>query len=841
MRIFRTIAVLSIVLVMFHAERANGQVLYGSIVGSVTDASGASVPGAVVKVTQTETNQSREIKTNETGGYTLSTVPAGTYQVAISKDGFRAYAAKDIIVRLNTVVRVDAALEVGAVTESVEVSALAATLQTDRADVRSEVTALAIQNLPQPTRTYQGVFQLLPGIAPPSASSGGTNNPSRSMSVSANGTSRSGTNIRIDGVSATNPWVQFYSLYVPSMEAIDTVNVVTNSADAEQGLANGAAVNVSLKSGTNDLHGAVYEYNQISALSARAFFLPPSQGIAKLVDNDFGGALGGRIIRDKLFYFGSYELDTLSQGAANLTTVPTADVKAGNMSASGNPIYDPDTGNADGTGKIPFSNKILPPERLSSIVKKLTALVPAPNLPGLSNNYYINTPSTYKLHKIDTKVDWNTTSKLRISTRVADQPYNNVRATVFGDILGGANNHIQNGYTVANTNSATYIATPALVIDGAFGYMHNIQNLYPPIADQRYGSDVLGIPGTNLGTFPTAGGMPNFNVASYGGYGYAYPALLYNQSTFEYSGNASWMKGSHNVRFGFDVNRQHMIQEEVGPTSFTFSGGVTALNGGPSPNLFNSYADFLLGLPSSEGNTVLQPPGRSLLTWQHSLYVRDQWQVHRKLTVSLGLRWEYYPVPTRLNRQIERYDVDTNKQYLCGIGSTPNNCGYEVSKRIFAPRVGIAFRPTEAFVVRAGYALSPEQINMYRDAIGTYPVTASYGRSGVNSYSAAAPLSVGIPVPTFPDISSGVISLPAGSGTVTLPQKFVRGYSQSWNISVQKQLGRGWIGQVAYVGTNTIHQHTRYNLNYGLPGGGAASQRFFKYGITSSITMIFCL
>ncbi len=829
----------SLLTVLLLIPAANAQTLYGSIVGNVTDPSGAAVAGAAVKVTQIETNESREVKTNDSGGYTLTTIPAGNYTVEITQSGFRTFNATNIGVRLNTVVRVDAALEIGAATERVNVTSEAAALQTDRSDVHAEFSSSQIQNIPQPTRTYEGIFALMPGIAPPTASAGGTNNPSKSMQFSANGTSRSASNIRIDGVSATNPWVQFYSTSVPSMEAIETVNVVTNSPDAEQGMTNGAAVNVQMKSGSNSVHGSAYEYNVDSAFKSRPFFLPANQGIPKLVDNDFGATLGGHIIRNKLFYFGSYEGDLLRQGGFNLATVPTAAIKAGDMSASGNPIYDPATGNADGTGRVPFPNKIIPANRISAITQKLTALVPAPNLPGLSSNYYVNTPISYDLHRIDAKVDYNATSKLRIATRVGDQPYNDVQATIFGDALGGSPNHLQNGTVFSTSTSATYVASPTMVIDALFGLTWAHQLLSPPGTDKKYGSDVLGIPGTNLGDLPHAGGMPQFNVTNYSGYGYSYPPLEYKDPVFQYAGNATWIKGAHNVRFGVDISQQHMNHFEVAPTAFGFTGGVTTLNGGPSPNQFNTYADFLLGLPNSYNNSLQTVPWITLRTFQYSLYIRDQWQVNRKLTISYGTRWEYYPVPYREDRGIERYDLATNKYLVCGVGSTPKDCGISVSHKLFSPRIGIAYRPMETFVIRMGYSLNPEQINMYRDGISSYPVRVDYSASALNSYSAVGSLSAGIPVLPVPDISSGSVTLPKGATFTTDLPNFVRGYTQSWNFTLQKELFRGWIGQAGYVGTNTIHQHTRYNVNYGLPGGGAASQPFYQlFGITASETVV---
>jgi hypothetical protein len=822
------------------AYDARAQVLFGSLVGNVTDTSGAAVPGAIVKITETSTGQTRDLVSNLSGQYTISTIPAGTYEVSVSKEGFRTFLAKSIVVRINTVVRVDAALDVGAVAESVQVTAQGAILQTDKADVHSEVSSASLQNIPQPTRTYQGLVALLPGVAPPTASGGGTNNPSRSMQVTANGTSRTGTNFRVEGVSATNPWVQFFSSYVPSIDAIETVNVVTTSPDAEQGLAGGASVNVQLKSGTNDLHGSAYWYHINSGTKARPFFLPATQGIPKLVNNDVGGTLGGPIIKNKLFYFGSYEADLLRQGSAQLATVPTAAIRAGNMAASPNEIYDPATGATNGSGRTPFPNKIIPASRISPIAQKLVDLVPQPNIANaLVANYYVNTPILYDLHRLDFKSDWSATDKLRFVGRFARQPYNNVQETIFGEVLAGSPNKFQNGYIIAPSGTMTYVASPSLVIDGTFGLQSVNQTLFPPGTDKKYGSDLLGIPGTNLGDVPYYGGMPQFAVSTYSTYGYAYTPLEYKQKTFQYSGNASWIKGAHNIRFGFDLNNQHMDHFEIAPTNFTFNGNVTSLRGGPGPNQFNSYGDFLLGLPVSYVNSRQTVPWITLRSWQQSVYVRDQWQATRKLTFSLGLRWEYYPVPVRADRGIERFDLKTNEYLICGVGPTPRDCGIEVSKKLFAPRAGIAFRATDTFVIRMGYALSPEQINMARDGIASYPIRVDFTGTGTDSFAPVGSLSAGIPEIPVPDISAGKVTLPRGAIFSTNDKKHVRGYVQSWNFTLQKTLPWNLVGSAGYVGTKTIHQHTRYNVNYGEVGGGAASQPYFNlFGITGAARVI---
>ncbi len=300
-------------LLLLLPSHARAQVAFGSMVGNVTDSTGGAVPGANVKITLTTTNDTRSIQTNAAGEYTISTVTPGTYRVEISRDGFTTFVATDILVNMNNVVRVNAQLQVGAIAQKVEVTTTAAAqLETDRADVHAEIATTALLDLPQPNRTYEGLLELVPGTAPPAGQlSGGTNNPSKSMTFAFNGTGTAGGTVRIEGINALNLWNTSAQSYVPSIEAIQNVNVATNANDSEQGIAGGASVNVMLKSGSNDTHGALYEYNTDSAFEANNFFSNAS-GISKpplLVDNDTGAFIGGHIIRNKLFYFSSFEGD----------------------------------------------------------------------------------------------------------------------------------------------------------------------------------------------------------------------------------------------------------------------------------------------------------------------------------------------------------------------------------------------------------------------------------------------------------------------------------------------------------------------------------------------------
>jgi hypothetical protein len=836
---------------LFMTGQSSAQVLYGSIVGTVTDQSGALLPHATITVTQTETGEVRTAPTNDRGDYTISTIPAGTYKVVVSKAGFKQFSTTNIAVAINTTVRVDAGLSVGNQTETINVTTSdIAQLQTDTVDVHGQISTQELTDLPQPTTTYEGLIGELPGASPPSASSGGTNNPVRSMSISMNGTSNEGTNVTIDGVSATNAWVQFNSTAVPSSEAIETVNVVSATPGADQGAANGASIRVQIKSGTNSFHGSAYEYNENNAMEAKPYFNPAGKTNPKFIDNDFGATIGGPIVKNKMFFFASYEGEWTRQAGSGFYSLPTPNMTQGIL-ASTTPIFDPATGNADGSGRRLFPKDssgryIIPTSRFNSISQKLLPFVPSGVPEGVfANNLFINTPSLYDLQKIDSKVDWNASPKFRIVGRVSDYPYKQFSQPPLGQVLqdGGTDAY---GNIYAFSGSVTYVASPKLVFDATFGSTHTVQNLYPPQSGVRYGSDVLGIPNTNLGPLPTAGGVPQFAISGLSTWGYGYPALIYADPVFEYIGNGTMIRGNHSIRFGVDVSQQHMNHKEVNPTTFSFSGGLTSLycpsgttdpncaKGSPSTSVFNSFADFLLGTPQTEANNQLTTDWATLRTWQFSPYVSDTWQVSRKMTVYAGVAWNFFPIPYRENHEMEYLDPSTGIYEVCGLGNVSTNCGVTIQKDLFAPRIGATYRIQKNTVVRGGYALAPEQVNMERDGLYNYPINLTQSVSGSNSYTSPGTLNQGFPSLAVPNIGSGIVPLPGTVTVSTPPKNFIRGYTESENLSIQRELGWNTLAQVGYVGTLTVHMHARENLNYGLPGGGQASQQM--YHLTTSAT-----
>jgi hypothetical protein len=845
--------VYSSILVLGTSPFAKAQTLYGSLVGNVKDSTEAIVAGASVTLTNIETKQSREATTAETGGYAFATIPPGTYDIKVSRTGFTAYSQTGVVVAANNTVRIDVTLNVGTVSESVNVSALAVTLQTDRADVRNDVSGAQLVNLPMSAgRNYQTVFVTLPGFGGIQSSYNSTpSNPSKALVFNVNGASFSINNTKIDGAQSINVWLPHETAYVPTLEAVDAVNVVSNSFDAETGMAGGAAIYVQTKSGTNDFHGALFEHHDNQHFNAKPFFLPPGQSKPKLVLNDFGGAAGGAIIKQKLFYFGSYESIFNREAAQLFTTVPTAAIKAGDMTGQSNPIYDPLTGDDKGAGRTPFPGQIVPAARIDPIAAKLAAMTPLPNQAGnlLASNYFANGSYIFDRHRVDGKVNWNPGQKFTMFGRFGFLRYNMQNPPAFGDLGGpnisssGGNPGHGWGNTYSFTIAGTYLASPRFIIDAYWGWTQLGTNVETPGIDKQLGL-ALGIPGTN-GPAKYQGGLPRFAVSNYDDIGTpgAYLPYYRHDPSSNYVVNFNWTHGSHDIRWGVDIAQLAMnhIQAEggygAGMGGFLFSGGPTSIAGGPSPNQFNSYAAFLLGLANQAGKNTIVPDELTTRSWQHGLYIRDRWNVTSALTLSYGLRWEYYPMATRADRGIGLYDRNTNQVDICGYGQVPSGCGVSQSKALFGPRIGIAYRTARSLVIRAGYGITYDPYSLGRPFKYNYPDLLIQNYDPANSYSWVTTLSKGLPAAAIPDLGNGYLPMPPIYETSTVDFKqFKRGYIQSWNVTLQKQFMWGWVGQAGYVATRSINQFAQVNINAGqTPGLGLAGQPLYQqFGRTAN-------
>ncbi len=897
----------------YTAPSAFAQVLYGSLVGTVSDPTGALIPNATITITNKATGQTKDATTDAAGNYSILDVLEGRYDLAVKAPGFRPYLEKDVIITINTVRRANITLQLGPVTETVTVEASAAVLQTAKSDVNTNLEARAMENLPLSNyRNFQTLINLVPGATPGQFQNAEADTPERALTTNVNGQQRGANNTRLDGSADILVTLPHHALYIPPVESIAEVNVSTDNFDAEQGMTGGAAVTVVTKSGTNNFHGSLFGFLNNSA--TRAFTWDEnSAGVTnkpKTIQTIGGGSIGGPIKKDKWFFFADWEGLFERANRSRRESVIPKQYFDGNLSsflgpqildASGQPImvpttegatvplqegmiFDPYSGNVDGTGRSVISYagalNVIPPTRLNGPMMKLLNLLPDPNLPGLYDNYFVSGTQRLNRHNIDGKINWNRSEKhqlwFKYSTMIAKfaSAGSSLGAAGGEDIgdggLGGCHTRTQ----IASVGQ-TYTVSPNFLMDATLGWTRFGQACQPPdqISGVNYGLEVLGIPGTN-GPDPREAGMPAFySYWSALGNPESWNPAFRNDQSYTFNVNASWMKRNHDIRFGFDYLHHLMnhFQPELGDGprgGFNFGAGPLALNPsaleetvgfqGGTPDFETDQADlaaFMMGIPDSTGKST-QYIKMDSLEGQYALYVRDRWHATSKLTLDLGLRWELYPNRRRsAGLGFESYDPTTNKALIGGRGGVPRDNGVMYSKKLFAPRVGLAYQVTPNSVIRTGYGITYHSHPFGAQALrGWFPLTVVGSFGGVNGYQPVttdptyieqgmpnAPLGpdVGIPnILNFNINQQGGVLIPnaAETGYPAANELLHRGYIQSWNFIVEHKFPGEMVTSIGYVGTRSVRDFSFRNINAGqIPGAGLDGQLLYtRFGRTAS-------
>jgi hypothetical protein len=812
-------------------QSAFAQVLYGTLTGVVTDQTGASIPGAEIVATQQQTGRVLTASSDGEGRYSFVNAPAGTYDIKVTADGFRQLTRTDTNVSVNAVTRVELQLELGQVTEVITVEGAAAALQTEKADTGTEITGEAVKDLPLPGfRNYQSLVNLVPGATPAGFQNSILDTPARSLTTNINGTNRNNNVTRIDGAASINVWLPHHAGYVAPADTVETVNITTGSGDAEQGLTGGASTTVVTKSGTNELHGSAFWFHDNQRLRARNFF-SPTKPVSNY--NNFGGTVGGPIAKNKLFYFVGY--DKTTQRVAGVRTgdeVPTLDQRAGDFSAYSNVIYDPLTGNPNGTGRTPFANNTIPMGRQSAIARNIQTFYPEPNGPGTQNNFRTAGAPPFARQQIDPKVNWNISDKWQLWGKYANMLAPVSGSAIFGvaggEAPGGSPGNAEtqvNIFTIGNT----YTFSPTFLYDGVIGFWRQDQTVNP----DGFGTDIdLGIPGVG-GPDVRQQGFPNINPG-YTGFGApGWQPLERHEQNWTTSQNFTWIKNAHQIRFGFDMiylTLDHWQPELGGGPRGTidFNGQITALNGGAAPNAFNQYAAFLLG-ETSRMRKALQHIVTTGKEKQFAFYVTDRFQATNKLTVNFGLRYENYPIMQRFDGVgLEVYDPATNTMTVGGLGGVPRNNGLSTSNALFSPRLGLAYRLDDKTVIRTGYGLNYDPLPWSRPLRGQYPLVVTFDFQPATSFIQFRTLEQGIPEVVGPDLNQQPFSVPVTADLRTpYPDANIdRGYIQSWNFTIERRLPADIITSVGYVGTSSIGMFGDRDINAAPIGTGNAGRPF---------------
>jgi outer membrane receptor protein involved in Fe transport len=826
----------------------DAQTLYGSVTGTVADDSGAAVPGANVTAVNEGTGLQLSTVSDDAGTYTIRNVTPGTYTLRVSLQGFKEYVQTGIPITPGGIVRINGRLELGALSESVTVTTEAALLKTDKADVSVDLRPEDVVNLPlNQYRNYQALLNLVPGATPVRFQNAQTDTPGRALTTNVNGTNRNNNLTRIDGAASINIFLPHHAGYIAPAETIENVNISTNSFDAAQGMSGGAAMTVATKSGTNEFRGSAFFFRNQDEFNARPGYFDPSKLDSSV--SIMGGTVGGPIRRNRLFFFGGWERNLERNSRFETLTVPTALMRTGDFSEvlalnANFRIYDPLTGDPQtGVGRVAFPGAVIPADRISSISRQIQALYPLPNDPGtnmgLQNNLFLARAPRADRDNIDVKVNWNRTSAHQIwgkfsmmDAEVADLFYLGV---------DGAGT----GYTETYIGALgqTWTLSPTLLIDGTVATSSLPHEAKGPDFGTNFGLDVFGIPGTNSAGVSGPGsadpewysGMPSFGTGlATLGQSTNWTPVYREERTYTVSANVTKVQGPHEVRAGFDFIRMqmdHWQPEQGNPRgSFSFGGGITGTPGYAGFGGWNSYAAFLLGQVSNFNKSVQYEvmTGREN---QYGLYIADRWQVNEKLTLNLGLRYEYYPLMMRENRGLELLDYNTFNIQLGGLGGNPDDLGIRVSKTLFAPRLGVAYRLNEDTVLRGGYGKTLNPLPWSRPFRGFYPLVIAYSDAGPNSFIPYADIAQGLPPAPSPDLSTGNVPLPRGVAMRSPdPNDSQRGAIHSWNIFVERRLPLELAVSAGYVGTASRDGYADIDLNYAEFGGNPNRQLFARAG-----------
>lgn len=864
--LFRSCASLlgtSLIVAALATTPAQAQLLYGGLVGTVTDEGRAVVPGARVIIVNTETNLTRETITDAQGGFSFVNVLAGPYDVRVALQGFREAVRSRVPVNVGQISRVDLTLQVGALTESITVQSAPELLQTDKADVHTEIKSTEITNLPlNRFRNYQSLVVLVPGSLPPAFQNAETDTPQRSLNMTVNGQDGAANTTLTDGSRNVNVGLPHHNVYIPPAETIESVNITTGAMDAEEGMAAGVAITVITKSGTNTLKGSAFEFFNNEKLNATPYYFGRGAVPQKLPieRQTFGGTLGGPIRHNRLFFFGSYEgyISRLSQFA--FFNVPDAALRNGDFNNALNTngtlqrIYDPFTGDMEtGTGRAQFASNVIPAGRMNAISRKLLAFYPMPNVEGtgaggFTGNYRTTRQSNTDRHNYDLKINWNRTGAHQVWAK-----YSHMNALVddlFTFPIGSADNDGGDTKVHLITAGQTWSLGRSVLLDSSFGTSFFDQFSSSP----DFGLGMLGletgIPGTNdqgRGD-PRYAGMPDFRTGfSALGNTPTWSPAYRNERTVSFSTNVTKILRGHDLKAGYRGDYLFLDNwqpERANPRGrFDFAGSATRTfgSGAQSANFYNTYAAFLLGLVGTASKSF-QYELFTAREWQHAMFVRDRWTPTPKLTLDLGVRWEYYPIMRRADRQIEMLDLQTLDVLIGGVGGNPKNMGLVAPKDGFTPRVGAVYRLNDKTVLRTGYGATLDARGLaaqeaFRGDF-SYPLvlnatfrppaaSAQFGWYGT--------LDQGIPRLEGPDLSSGRIPLPNSYGMQTaVPDSTDRGRTHSWNVAVERRLPWNLSVDLAYVGNRLVGglppaEGQTININaVRTLGGGEADRPYFE-------------
>jgi outer membrane receptor protein involved in Fe transport len=751
-----------------------GQAVYGSIFGTVTDPQGSAVAHAKVTVISATKGTLFETTTNESGNYSVTHLIPDTYRAKIEATGFKVSETASVQVSADAAVHMDAQLEVGSVTDTVEVTAEVPQLKTDRSDVSTTFSAQAVENIPLYNRNFTALQLLSPGNAyQTSFQQNEAENPQGSRLILTQGQHFAGTAFELDGTDNQDPILGII-LINPNLDAIEEVKITTQNYDAEFGKAIGAVVTTQTKSGTNELHGSAFDYQRSNTNFARNPFTQATTGVPKGNWNEFGGTLGGPIVKNKLFIFGDYQGLRSHVGSTATDRVPTAAERTGDLSdllPANIHIYDPyqtsDPAHCNLvltngqptpqtlTQRTQFPGNVIPGCRLSAPALALLSQFPGPGglSPAtiLSDNFATSGTSVLDSNGFDIRSDFSASKKLTFFGRYSLQKFTRSGPGLFGAALGGNSFPSDTGgfagtSSVRNDSIAggfNYSFSPTLLTDFRFGYLRYHVQVAPGGLGTTPAKDA-GIPGLNVDTTYTTG-MPAFTVSVPGandfhfGYSLGQNAcncpLLESEHQYQFVNNWTKIKGNHQFKFGADIRFAYNLRvpsDRHRSGELNFDNGITQGNDGSNGA---GLAAFLLGYVTHFQRFVSASTNAYETQPRRFFYAQDTWRATSKLTVNYGVRWDLYIPESVAGKGLGGWvDTKTGEMRVAGQNGVNLQGNTDTSYKHISPRLGIAYQVNPKTVVRLGYGRSYD-IGVFGTTFGhivtqNLPVLAAQEYSG---------------------------------------------------------------------------------------------------------------
>jgi hypothetical protein len=816
LRLARSVmAVLSIALLP--AATASAQFDAATVLGAVRDASGAVVPGATVTLKNTGTGISATTTSDQDGNYQFLNVRVGDYTVRAELQGFSAAEADTFPVVVNARQRVDLTLKVGNVGETVVVNGAATLLESESSERGTIIDKEQIVNLPLNGRAYADLALLSPGVRRSAIAD------SRDASFNVNGLRSAVNSFILDGVDNNSYGTsnQGFSNQVVqvSPDAVEQFKVETNNFSAEFGRTGGAVINASMRSGTNAFRGTVWEFNRNTALNAVGFFKPTSGVKPKLQRNQFGAVFGGPIVRNRTFFFADYEGFRQISRTVTFASIPTLAQREGNLAK---PIQNPLTGEIYADGVIPAS-------AITAFAKKVLADLPAPTLPGISNNFDSLPRREDFNDKFDVKVDHQFSSRMTTFVRVSHRKVNNFEPSPIPGATGSPSNafvHVLNDQAAAGF---TFTPTPTSLFEARLGLSRTKAGKEPPGVGSPGMLEAYGISG--LPTDPRfAGGLTEQGVTGWTTWGrqnsnpqFQDPSVLNPRI------NYSWVRGGQSFKAGYEYQAINTRIDDFNPKygRDTYGGQFSrpADATGSDPAIYN-LADFMFG--ARNGYSIINPFIANLRQRMHFGYIQDDMKAGRKLTLNLGLRYEYATPQWEKDNFLTNYDPASNTLVKAKDGSIYDRALVNPDRNNFAPRVGLAFAATDKTVIRSGYGVSYIHFNR----MGGENLLSFNGPHvvGVNitqqpSQGLCAPTSA--PTTCFRTTQQGYpegLTVPANFNPLNvrvnyIPKDNPTGSVQSWHASVQREILPNLLVDIGYVGNKSSNIMILGDYNQARPNG----------------------